>query len=148
MIMHAIKAKQINKPLHKLLLQIKTSCLMLLLLTINSVANATDIKASMDVSPEQCVAMRQGQACYVSVELSWQVNTPGNYCIYTAGNSTALNCWVNSTEGELKKSFDSKVNLEFSLRRQNDSASVANAVVKMAWVHKKKGQPKRSWRIF
>lgn len=120
----------------------------MLLLVISSVANATDIQASMQVSPEQCVAMRQGQACYVSVQLTWQVSTPGNYCLYTAGTAKALNCWENTTTGELKKSFDSKVNLEFSLRRQNESLSVATAVVKMAWVHKKKGQPRKSWRIF
>jgi hypothetical protein len=146
--MHAKKLTKIKKRLQRLLLQIKTSCLLMLLLVISSVANATDIQASMKVSPEQCVAMRQGQACYVSVELSWQVDTPGNYCLYTSGESKALNCWINSSVGEMKKSFDSKVNLEFSLRRQNESLSVATAVVKMAWVHKKKGQPRKSWRIF
>jgi len=148
MIMHTKKRNKLKKQLQRLLLQIKTSCLLMLLLAISSVANATDMKASMKVSPEQCVAMRQGQACYVSVELSWQVDTPGNYCLYTSGESKALNCWVNTTTGQLKKSFDSKVNLEFSLRRQNESLSVATAVVKMAWVHKKKGQPRKSWRIF
>ena len=146
--MHAKKLNKINKQIKRLLLQIKTSCLLMLLLMINSVANATDIQASMKVSPEQCVAMRQGQACYVSVELSWQVDTPGNYCLYTTGEPKALNCWINSSVGEMKKSFDSKVNLEFSLRRQNETVSVATAVVKMAWVHKKKGQPRKSWRIF
>ena len=146
--MHAKKLHKIKKQLQRLLLQIKTSCLLMLLLVISSVANATDIQASMKVSPEQCVAMRQGQACYVSVELSWQVDTPGNYCLYTSGESKALNCWINSSVGEMKKAFDSKVNLEFSLRRQNESVSVATAVVKMAWVHKKKGQPRKSWRIF
>ena len=139
---------KIKKQLAQLLLQIKTSCLMLILLVISSVANATDIQASMKVSPEQCVAMRQGQVCYVSVQLSWQVDTPGNYCLYTVGESKALNCWINTAAGELKKSFDSKINLEFSLRRQNDSISLTTAVVKMAWVHKKKGQPRKSWRIF
>lgn len=146
--MHAKKDNKIQKQLQRLLLQIKTSCLLMLLLTISSVANATEIKASIKVSPEQCVAMRQGQACYVSVELTWQVDTPGNYCLYTSGDTKALNCWVNTTTGELKKSFDSKVNVEFSLRRQNEKVSVATAVVKMAWVHKKKGQPRKSWRIF
>lgn len=131
-----------------LMKQIKNSTFLLMLFAINSVANATEIQASMNVSPEQCVAMRQGQACYVSVQLSWKVDTPGNYCLYTEGEPKALNCWENTTEGELKKSFDSKVNLEFSLRRQNESFSLANAVVKMAWVHKKKGQPRKSWRIF
>ncbi len=146
--MHARKQNKVKKQFQALLLQIKTSYLLLLLLVISSVANATDIQASMKVSPEQCVAMRQGQACYVSVELSWQVATPGNYCVYTAGDAKALNCWINSSVGELKKSFDSQVNLEFSLRRQNESLSVATAVVKMAWVHKKQGQPRKSWRIF
>ncbi|WP_291613923.1 DUF3019 domain-containing protein [Colwellia sp.] len=139
---------KMTKQLKRLLIQMKTSALLLILLAINSVANATEIQASMKVSPEQCVAMRQGQACYVSVQLTFQVATPGNYCLYTSGADKALNCWENTTEGELKKSFDSKVNLEFSLRRQNDSLSVATAVVKMAWVHKKKGQPRKSWRIF
>lgn len=146
--MHTKKLNKINKQIQRMFLQIKTSCLLLLLLAINSVANATDIQASMKVSPEQCVAMRQGQTCYVSVELSWQVDTPGNYCLYTTGEPKALSCWINSSVGEMKKSFDSKVNLEFSLRRQNESLSVATAVVKMAWVHKKKGQPRKSWRIF
>jgi hypothetical protein len=146
--MHTKKLNKVDKQIQRLLLQLKTSCVLLLLLAINSVANATDIQASMKVSPEQCVAMRQGQACYVSVELSWQVDTPGNYCLYTAGEPKALNCWINSSVGKMKKSFDSKVNLEFSLRRQNESISVATAVVKMAWVHKKKGQPRKSWRIF
>jgi hypothetical protein len=148
MIMHAEKLSKVKKQLQRLLLQIKTSGLLLLLLAINSVANATEINASMKVSPQQCVAMRQGQACYVTVELSWQVDTPGNYCLYTTGDVKALNCWLNTTTGELKKSFDSKVNIEFSLRRQNESLPVATAVVKMAWVHKKKGQPRKSWRIF
>ncbi|GAW96149.1 MULTISPECIES: DUF3019 domain-containing protein [Colwellia] len=139
---------KMNKQLQRLLLPLKTSCLLLLLLVINSVANATEIQASMQVSPEQCVAMRQGQACYVSVQLSWQVTSPGNYCVYLSAATKALNCWENTTEGEFKKSFDSNINLEFSLRRQNDSLSVATAVVKMAWVHKKKGQPRKSWRIF
>jgi len=141
-------SKSLKKKLQRLLLQIKTSCLLLLLLVISSVASATDIQASIQVNPQQCVAMRQGQTCYVSVQLSWQVASPGNYCLYAAGKSVALNCWENTTKGELKKSFDSKVNLEFSLRRQNENFSLATAIVKMAWVHKKKGQPRKSWRIF
>lgn len=141
-------SQKVTKQMRRLFLQIKTISLLMLLLVISSVANATDIQASMQVSPDQCVAMRQGQACYVSVQLSWKVTSPGNYCLYTEGSTKALNCWENSTTGELKKSFDSKVNLTFSLRRQNESLSVATAVVKMAWVHKKKGTPRKSWRIF
>lgn len=141
-------SKKIQQRLTRLLIQIKTSLLLVLLLAIHTIANATDIEATMGVSPEQCVAMRQGQACYVSVRLTWQVDTPGNYCLYVQGKAKALNCWENTSIGEMKQSFNSKVNLEFTLRRQNDSSSLASAIVKMAWVHKKKGQARTSWRIF
>ena len=33
---------------------------------------ASQPKVSLTVSPEQCVAMQQGQNCYVAVELFWQ----------------------------------------------------------------------------
>ncbi len=143
--MNSIKIKE---RVQRTLLQVKTILLMMLLLPISFLTNATDLQASMSVNPDQCVAMSQGQSCYVAVELSWKVQSPGNYCLYTQGQSKALNCWQNSFEGEFKKAFNSKVNLNFSLRRQDEKISLATAVVKMAWVHKKKGQPRKSWRIF
>ncbi len=143
--MNSIKIKD---RVQHLLLQVKTILLMVLLLPISFLTNATDLQASMNVNPDQCVAMSQGQSCYVAVELSWKVQSPGNYCLYADGQSEALNCWKNSFTGEYKKAFNSKVNLVFSLKRQHEQLSLATAVVKMAWVHKKKGQPRKSWRIF
>lgn len=114
----------------------------------NAAGNDAKNQAIMKVSPEQCVGMQQGQACYVSVQLNWQVDVPGNYCLFKEGDSTALYCWLNVSNGEFTKAFNSRVNLSFSLKRQNESIMLATAVVKMAWVHKKKGQPRKSWRIF
>ena len=128
--------------------RMKNIMLMLMLLPISFLTNANDVNATMSVSPAQCVAMSQGQSCYVSVELTWQVAVPGNYCVYANDESNALRCWENSSGGELKKSFDSKVNLRFALRRQSDNEAIVASVVKMAWVHKKKGQPRTSWRLF
>lgn len=132
----------------RLLIQVKNISLMLLLLVLSFVSKATDLKGTMSVQPEQCVAMSQGQSCYVTVELSWEVEALGNYCLYTSAQSQALKCWHNTTSGEFKQSFDSKVNLNFSLKNQHEQATLASAVVKMAWVHKKKGRPRTSWRLF
>lgn len=143
--MNSLKAIE---PLQRGFTQIKTITLMALLWVISFIANATDLQASMQVQPDQCVAMQQGQPCYVSVALTWQVQTPGNYCLHIVGKEPAINCWQNSNQGEFQQAFTSKVNLAFALRRQDERQALATAVVKMAWVHKKKGQARKSWRLF
>lgn len=138
----------VTAKLQRGLTQIKTISLMALLWLISFIANATDIQASMQVQPDQCVAMKQGQSCYVSVVLTWQVQTPGDYCLHIVGKEPAISCWQNSKRGEFQQAFTSKVNLDFALRRQDKQQTLATAVVKMAWVHKKKGQARKSWRLF
>ena len=109
---------------------------------------ASQPKVSLTVSPEQCVAMQQGQNCYVAVELFWQAQVEGNYCLYSSATKQPLQCWHNSIDGRLKKEFTTKTNLLFFLKKQNETHSIATVKVKMAWVHKKKGKPRMSWRLF
>lgn len=147
--MNSIKIKaRIQRPVPGLVMQVKNISLLTLLFLFSFISHATDIEAKMKVNPDQCVAMLQGQPCYVSVELQWEIQKAGNYCLYVSGKNKALTCWQNSNTGEFKKAFTSKVNLIFSLRRQDEVQPVAQARVKMAWVHKKKGQPRKSWRLF
>jgi len=103
---------------------------------------------NLTVSPEQCVAMQQGQNCYIVVELFWQAQEAGNYCLYNSIQQQPLQCWNNSSSGKLKKEFTTKANLLFYLKPQSGQKSLATAKVKMAWVHKKKGKPRMSWRMF
>lgn len=142
--------KQLNstKPLIQLIKQIKTSSLLILLMSISLLADATEFEASLHLNPDQCVAMLQGQDCYVSVELNWQVTTPGDYCLYSSAQDEAVRCWQNSSVGDLKQEFKTNINLIFYLKRQNEQQQLASAKVKMAWVHKKKGKPRTSWRMF
>ena len=103
---------------------------------------------SLSVSPEQCVAMQQGQNCYVAVELTWHADKTDNYCLYHARQSQPLQCWHNKREGTFKKEFTTKTNLHFAIKTQHGTKNFAQANVKMAWVHKKKGKPRKSWRLF
>lgn len=128
--------------------QLKNIFLMMLLVPLSFVTYASDIKALMNISPEQCVAMSQGQSCYVAVELTWQVDVPGDYCLYSSAQENSLRCWSNVSEGQFTQAFNTKVNLTFHLKQQNATQPLVTSVVKMAWVHKKKGQPRTSWRLF
>ncbi len=111
-------------------------------------ANSIDIKPTLSIVPEQCVALLQGQACYVTVELNWQTPEQGNYCLYSSLNIRPIQCWQDKKVGELKQEFVSKNNIKFFLRLRNSKENIANIEIKMAWVHKRKGRPRTSWRMF
>lgn len=131
-------------------------------------AEPADSNAWLTIIPEQCVALLQGQECYVNAELKWETTVSGDYCLYSSLTITALRCWENKKTGEFKREFSSKNNIKFYLsdkkhfknnqennlenaqitslnHRLND---IASAEIKMAWVHKKKGKPRTSWRMF
>lgn len=103
---------------------------------------------SLTVSPEQCVAMQQGQNCYVAIELTWRAEVVGDYCLYSSSQQQPLQCWNNRDNGKLKKDFTTKTNLLFYLKKHNEEQVMATSKVKMSWVHKKKGKPRKSWRMF
>ncbi|MCJ8318466.1 MAG: DUF3019 domain-containing protein [Colwellia sp.] len=109
---------------------------------------ATKNNVNLTVSPEQCVAMQQGQNCYVAIELNWRAELAGNYCLYSSSEQQPLQCWNNRDNGKVKKDFTTKTNLIFFLKKQDGQQNIATAKVKMSWVHKKKGKPRKSWRMF
>jgi len=111
-------------------------------------ANSLDVVPKITIVPEQCVALLQGQACYVTVELNWQTPLAGDYCLYSSLNTHPIKCWRDKRMGRLKQEFVSKNNIEFFLQKRSTKENIANIEIKMAWVHKKKGRPRTSWRMF
>lgn len=111
-------------------------------------ANTLKAVPVLKINPEQCVALLQGQKCYVTVKLNWRVATAGNYCLFSSQGTDALKCWTQQSKGEFKQEFMAKTNILLSLKQKNSQVTLVDAEVKMAWVHKKKGKPRMSWRMF
>ncbi len=103
---------------------------------------------TLQLSPDQCVALMQGQACYVTVQMQWRGLSNGEYCLYSSQKKQALHCWSNLSHGVIKQSFNAKKNIELIIKRKNSSQVLITAQLKMAWVYKKKGRPRMSWRMF
>ncbi|NRA59527.1 MAG: DUF3019 domain-containing protein [Psychrobium sp.] len=103
---------------------------------------------TLQLSPDQCVALMQGQACYVTVQMQWRGLSNGEYCLYSSQKKQALHCWSNLSHGVIKQSFNAKKNIELFIKRENSSQVLIAAQLKMAWVYKKKGRPRVSWRMF
>ncbi|MBL4942329.1 MAG: DUF3019 domain-containing protein [Colwellia sp.] len=106
----------------------------------------------LTVSPKQCIAMQQGQSCYLQVNVTFQANILDDYCLYLSTQPTALQCWKKVKQAEYSYAFDSNIDVEFFIKTQAKMPKQANllaqAKVKIAWVHEKKGKPRMSWRLF
>jgi len=111
--------------------------------------DASNEKATyLTVSPERCVALRQGQICYQNIVLKWQTNNKGDYCLSVEGSNKPLRCWSNFYQGRFEMDFQSKQSRRFVLSAKNNSAEIAGAEVIVAWVYSNKKRRRTSWRLF
>ncbi|BDX08477.1 hypothetical protein MACH26_39980 [Planctobacterium marinum] len=100
---------------------------------------------TLQLSPEKCVALRQGQDCYVDIQLNWSAPQSGQYCISASTLETPLRCWSNQEKGSLELEFSSNQNTWFYLKQGEQT--LAKVELKMAWVYKSK-RSSVTWRVF
>lgn len=114
---------------------------------ISTTAFAEDVaKPVFDVSPKRCVTLRQGQPCFVKVNIEWRSVKAIQVCVYGIGNEK-LKCWNTATNsGRVIMPQTLPGTTEYVLV---DSAGVElkRATVSVSWVYRKKGS-KRRWRLF
>lgn len=129
-----------------------TGALLLLLGFLNTThaeqTNASKSHTYLSISPQQCIALREGQVCYQNVIIEWQTKQPGDFCLYVNSNSTSLRCWNNSNTGRLAFDFQSQQSVTYRLRAPNSDIDLATAQIIVAWVYGNKKRRRASWRLF
>lgn len=100
------------------------------------------------LKPKQCVAVHQGQICYVDIELDWQIEKAGEYCLFSSQQTQALKCWANASHGRFEKEIESKENVTFTIKNMTSEKALLTTELKMAWVYKKNSRAHLSWRMF
>jgi len=130
------------------------TCLVLLILGASigysplSFAKEVQAKYSLIIEPDQCVAMRQGQLCYVDVKMSWRAEQAGNYCLFSSLQPNALRCWSNEQSGKFQQELSADENIVFSLKKEGLSSDLITKELAMAWVYNKNTRKNVSWRMF
>jgi len=119
----------------------------MLLTFISTTSEAAD-KEILNLTPQQCVALTQGQKCYVDVTLDWRAPVKDNYCLYSTQQTAPLFCWQQQSQGQYKQEFAADKNIVFTLKVRSSSETKAEQKLKVTWVHQKRGQPSLWWRIF
>ena len=102
----------------------------------------------LDVTPERCVALRQGQTCYQEVAFNWRQSKKGNYCLVELSTLQVLQCWQEVNSGKFEWDFQSSESLEFALRNQDKAENLAATRITVSWVFKSSKRPKSSWKLF
>jgi len=132
---------------------VKTILTLFLTLVVVLVQNArAETNAQLDLSPERCIALNEGQTCYQTVTVTWQADNTGDYCLMSEKMTLALVCWENSTQGKAKMEFASNETVTFRLRltdAENIETDVAaEAQVIVTWVYSDTKRRRNSWRLF
>ena len=131
----------------------KLSALLLfgLLIMTQAGANQTQglqaIETAFTALPEQCVTLRQGRACFATVELQWQSASKYNFCLYQEGKKKQLGCWQDNNHIQIKVEFESNKSVKYQLRTLTDDKVLAETQVEVSWQHKNTSR-KRRWRLF
>jgi len=114
----------------------------------SSRVGSSERKTYLSISPERCVALREGQVCYQNVVLKWQTKHKGNFCLYLEGATISQRCWSQSDQGQYEMDFQSDKSRRFVLRAKDTSTELAGADMIVAWVYGNKKRRRASWRLF
>lgn len=102
----------------------------------------------IEIEPNQCISVHQGEKCYVDISLNWQTKQSGNYCLFSSQQQQPLICWQNSLTGHFEQEMSANENVVFYLKAQYGTDVLAQKELKMAWVYKKSVRARTSWRLF
>lgn len=102
----------------------------------------------LQIQPNTCVSLHQGQTCFASLTLSWRTAEKSNYCLYSSAQIEPIQCWVNSQQGQVTQSFSSAHSLGFYLQADGSDTHIAESAVQVSWVYQKQQKSRLSWRLF
>jgi hypothetical protein len=100
------------------------------------------------VSPQRCVALRQGQTCYQEVTFSWRLAQKENVCLINLLTKQVLKCWQNTEQGKFDLDFQSTQSTDFVLRAEKQDIDLSTTHITVSWVFKSSKRPKSSWKLF
>jgi hypothetical protein len=122
--------------------------LLVVLLSFKSTADvSSDSSEYFIVTPNKCVALREGRPCYAVVSVNWKKTNIGNYCLRNSKNKKIMQCWTSQNTGIYQYEFNSEKNQLFELINTQTGTVSGQAGIKVHWVYTNK-QKKRRWRLF
>jgi hypothetical protein len=118
-----------------------------LMLGVSGTVQSAESEAWLDIKPQTCVSVHQGQTCYVQLIIHWQAGQSGDYCLFSSDQVNALQCWQHALQGNFVQDIATAESLQFMLKK-GQAVTIAEAELKVSWVYTKKQKSSLSWRLF
>ncbi|QTH72267.1 DUF3019 domain-containing protein [Pseudoalteromonas xiamenensis] len=115
------------------------------ILTNPSLAETTEHTVNLVVSPKQCTALKQGDTCYLDLDVVWNMPSTSDYCLYA--DQQKLKCWHNVDQGTWQQALTITDNMEIRLTSLHQQ-TLHTHTIRYAWVHKKNNSKAMRWRMF
>lgn len=110
--------------------------------------NQVGMITQLNVKPDRCVALRQGQVCYQSVVFQWSSDRQGDYCLVNAKTDKVIKCWQGTQQAKLNYEIESATTQQFYLSLKNTQTPLRQVQVKVAWVYDQNAHRSSGWRLF
>ena len=109
----------------------RISSVLLLLLGIFEVHSTEIAGHGIVISPENCFILDDNKECQITVEILWRTERAGAYCLFVSSKPSPINCWANSSLGQLEHSVDIEQDIEFELREKLSNLLIYKAKLKL-----------------
>ncbi len=125
----------------------KISALILMLFMFGQTGLAIAAEPVLEVSPGKCVTLKQGSQCYQDIEVYWQTDTPGQYCLTLSSHDAPLQCWTEKHNASFEFEFVGDESVLLGLIDQNSGKLLKQSMIEVKWVYKNRSRY-LSWRVF
>lgn len=122
--------------------------LLWVIMSISAVRATPFMGTQLSAKPNDCVTLDRGRVCYQTIELHWQTEVPGHYCLWQIPAKNPLRCWSNVQTGQHTLNFASAKNQRYVLRAFEQSINLVSTDIEVKWVYKNRRRDRLRWRIF
>jgi hypothetical protein len=113
-----------------------------------SQASQTVVLPTLEIRSTKCVSMRQKQACYIKVIVSWQAIKIDEYCLSSSQQVKPLKCWSSKQQATFTHRITMQRDVIYTLSSKKSGEALVSNTLPLAWVYKKEKFSHSSWRIF
>lgn len=126
----------------------KVTALLGILLSCLSLG-AMSAEPVLTARPGVCILENPDKApCVMAVELAWNNNGVGNFCLYSSQSSEALQCWTSANQGQRHAELASRENVSFWLQKAPLDTHLAEITIRIVSLSQRNPQRRRRRHVW
>lgn len=102
----------------------------------------------LQVKPQRCISLHEGQVCYQKLTFSWQTPGRGEFCLHDTQASVVLTCWRGDEKTQHEYEFESRESADFAISYKGREEALVKVKVQVASVYKSPERSNSRWRLF